>query len=202
MKKPKIRKKSVVGIALIVLAVLFFCFWESFGREMIMYPEVLVFNTDMNRGDEVNDENIAKVRIGRTSEGAITDISALSGKVVNQYIKAGEPIYPEYLIEKDMTTSDGEGKFIFSLTEDWLSSYPQSLRRGDMAYIYSNGEYLTNAKVAYVKDSENCEVTSSDKERLGASASVSAIEVIVDKNEAALISSYAEAGYKLVVMYN
>lgn len=201
MNKPQIRKKSVIGIALIIVAILFFIFWESYGREYLMYPEVLVVDSDLNRGDIIEPQDLKKVRMDR-ADGAIDNAGVFEGKLAGQYIKAGEPIYSEYLIDQDMITDGGDGKYIFSLSEDWLSSYPQSLRRGDMAYIYSGGEFLTSAKVAFVKDNDNREVTSSDKERLGASASVSAIEVIVDDNQAALITSVAESDRKLVVLYN
>lgn len=201
--KFRLKKKVVLGLLLIFVAVGAFGFWELGGREMLLYPKVVVLKTDLDRGSEIRDSNLTVKRMIPASRDAILlkDVSQLKNMVASQWIKAGEPLYPRYFVDKDMITDEGEGKFIFSLSENWLASYPQSLRRGDYAYIYSDGAYITKAKVAFVKDSDNNEVTS-DKERLGASGMISAIEIIVDQEQASMISQIAEDGSKLVILYN
>lgn len=202
--KSSFTKKNRVGILLIVLSISFFTFWELGGRALLLYPEVLVLASDSSRGAAVDAAQLRTARVDRERRGALSpaDSKKLEGMVTNQYIKAGEPLYWEYFQEKDMATADGEGKYVFALAGEWLESYPQSLRRGDTAYLYSSGEFVTNAKVAFVKDNDNNEVISQDKERLGASASVSAVEIIVDEDQASIISQIAEEGGRFVILYN
>lgn len=202
--RARFSRKNKVGILLIVLSLGLFAFWELGGRALLLYPQVLVLTQDSCRGAAVDAAQLSTARVDGERRGALSpaDLSKLQGMVTNQYIKAGEPLYWEYFQEKDMTTADGQGKYIFALAEDWLESYPQSLRRGDTAYLYSAGQFVTDAKVAFVKDHDNNEVVSPDKERLGASASVSAVEIIVSDEQASIISQLAEEGGRFVILYN
>ena len=63
------------------------------------------------------------------------------------------------------------------------------------------GEPVTDAVVAYVRDGTNQEVYYGDDERLTSSSSVSLIEVVVDREQAALLGKLAEKGNKFVLLY-
>lgn len=191
------KKKTIIGISLIALSIALFVFLQFFG----MYPKVLALSKDYDRGQEIKMEDVIKVKVLKKSQGQITDISMLKDKASLQKMKKGEPIYLDYLQDKDMLTAQGGDKYIFSMPEDWLVSYPQSLRRGDTAYIYSEGTLITQAKVAYVKDRDNLEVTSTDKDRLGATGLVSGIELIVDNDQAETLSLIGEGGGTFVILY-
>ena len=69
------------------------------------------------------------------------------------------------------------------MPEDWLASMPSSIGRGNRAYFYSGKRLLAEAPVSAF-DAEN-----------------RAIEVVVRKEQAAVLSEAAAAGEKMVVVY-
>ena len=94
------------------------------------------------------------------------------------------------------------GQYVLSIPNQWLLSYPQTLRRGDTVRFYCEEEIVLSAVVAYARDSSNQEVISADDERLKASAPVSLVEVIVDEEKAMKLGKLGEAGKKFVLLYS
>jgi len=116
-------------------------------------------------------------------------------------VAAGTELYMEYFQESKFAVGEEEGKFILSIPEQWLKSFPQTLKRGDRAFFYCAGEIVTDAVVAYVRDGTNQEVYYGDDERLTSSASVSLIEVVVTEEQARLLGKLADKDNKFVILY-
>lgn len=204
MKMFQSNRRTLIGTILIVLSIIFFILWEAVGRAWLLYPNLLVAAGDMSQGAVVTTDQLRPRRVSYGGDGALlaSDAKKIEGKVAIQTIKAGEPLYLEYFEDAEMSTKGGSEKFVFSLPQQWIESYPQSLRRGDEAYIYCNGAYITCAKVAYVKDGNNQEITSKDRDRLQGSGLVSVVELLVSKEQASSISQIGNEGGRFVILYN
>ena len=101
-----------------------------------------------------------------------------------------------------MAVGGDTGQYILSIPDQWLMSYPQTLRRGDEVSFYCGGKLVTSALVAYARDSSNQEVMSGDDARLEASASVSLVEVVVTEAQAVMLGKLADQGERFVLLYS
>lgn len=137
------------------------------------------------------------------NKGTLTkaDISALEGMAAGQYIPAGEPLYANYFTEPTYMTGEGTGTFILALPEQWLTAYPQTLRRGDRVFFYCGGEAVTDAIAVHVKDGNNQEIYSAGNERLQDSGRVQSIEVAVNAAQAAQLERLAAKGNRFLLVY-
>ena len=196
-------KKKVAGITIIILTLFLLGFWEFWGRENFMFKEVLVLRNPVSENVTITREMLTTKLIENPHRGVLYpgDIEKIENLVSKQYIPPGEVLYSEYFQEKTFSVGKETGKYILSIPNDWLRSYPQTLRRGDRAFFYCNGEIVTDAMVAYARDSSNQEVMSTDDERLTGSAEVSLIEIIVDDKQARLLGNLADKGNKFVLLY-
>ena len=111
------------------------------------------------------------------------------------------------------------------LPNEWVHSYPETLRRKDKVYLYAikkdtenpeNPEnqtattnsdkseeklYIFNTTVAYVKDNTNKEVESIDIDRLVGSSTISVVEVIITDKDFEKLKEYAGNGYTFALLY-
>lgn len=196
-------KKRIAGIVLIVLSVGALGFWELWGRENITYDRVLVLKESLPKNTLITADMLRERKVEKAGEGAIRteQINEIVGLETGQFVPAGTELYREYFQESIFSVGEEQGKYILSVPAQWLKAFPQTLRRGDRAFFYCGGEPVTDAVVAYVRDGTNQEVYYGDDERLTSSSSVSLIEIVVDKEQAALLGKLAEKGNKFVVLY-
>ena len=119
-----------------------------------------------------------------------------------QFVPAGTELHKEYFQDREFSVGGDSGRYILSIPNSWLQSYPQTLRRGDKVFFYCDGELVTSAVVAYARDSSNQEVVSIDEERLNASSTVSLVEVVVEEEQALRLGEIADKGKQFVLLYN
>ena len=196
-------KKRIAGIVLIVLSVGALGFWELWGRENITYDRVLVLKEPLPKNTLITADMLRERKVEKAGEGAIRteQRNEIVGLETGQFVPAGTELYREYFQESIFSVGEEQGKYILSVPAQWLKAFPQTLRRGDRAFFYCGGAPVTDAVVAYVRDGTNQEVYYGDDERLTSSSSVSLIEIVVDKEQAALLGKLAEKGNKFVVLY-
>ena len=197
-------KKRIVGIFLIAASLGTLGFWEFWGRENLSYERILVFREDAGRNTAVTEE-LLTVALAESADPRVLredDISKVSGMETIQYIPAGTPLYEEYFQDPKLAVGGESGQYILSIPNQWLLSYPQTLRRGDTVSFYCDGELILSAAVAYARDSSNQEVVSQDDTRLAASAPVSLVEVVVDEAKAKKLGKLGEAGERFVLLYS
>ena len=200
-------RRVIVGIVCLVTSIALQLGWEFFGREKLLYTDVLTVNQDIEVGTEITSDMLttkkvinASTRSYRVTQEALLEIV---GKEATSYIPYGEELYPEFFEEQALVVHKGE--YILSIPSTWLVSRPQTLRRGDtVTFLTTDGQTVTSATVLYVKDGSNAEVVSSDAERLNAAGSVAVIEVIVSESDAKLLTSIAgqEENNHFVLIYN
>ena len=196
-------KRRIAGLMLVVLSVCVLGFWEFWGRENITYDRVLVLKESLPENTLISADMFRVKRVEKAGEGAVTEdrIDEISGLETAQFIPAGTELYREYFRESIFAVGEEKGRYILSIPEQWLKAFPQTLRRGDRAFFYCGGEPVTDAIVAYVREGTNQEVHYGDDERLTSSSSVSIIEIVATKEQAALLAKLAEKGNKFVVLY-
>ena len=198
----KLRK--TIGFLLIVVSLCAMYGWEKWGRNMYLYKEMAVLNLDAEKNTKITKEMIGSIKVNFIPSGALSTSEAVKiiGLSAKQLIHKNTPVFQDIFEEEELILNEKKGQFIMSIPNQWLKSYPQTLRRGDTAYFYVDGEFITSAVVAYSKDGSNQEVVSEDKDRLSASSTVSLVEVVVTKEQAQLLSRVADNGKQLVILYN
>ena len=196
-------KRRIAGIVLGMFSVGALGFWELWGRENITYDRVLVLKEALPKNTLITADMLRVKKVDRAGEGALMEgeKSEVVGLETTQFVPAGTELYREYFQESIFAVGEEQGRYILSIPAQWLKAFPQTLRRGDRAFFYCGGEPVTDAVVAYVRDGTNQEVYYGDDERLTSSSSVSLIEVVVDREQAALLGKLAEKGNKFVLLY-
>ncbi|MGN1143141.1 MAG: hypothetical protein ACI4SU_01145 [Anaerovoracaceae bacterium] len=197
-------KKRIAGLILIVASLGCLGFWEFWGREHLSYEKVLVFRQDTARNTAVEEGLLEVVFMEEPPDGALRaeDASSLMNLETVQYVPAGTPLFSEFFQDPRLSVGGTSGQYVLSIPNQWLLSYPQTLRRGDTVRFYCEEEIVLSAVVAYARDSSNQEVISADDERLKASAPVSLVEVIVDEEKALKLGKLGEEGKKFVLLYS
>lgn len=218
--------KGIVGLLLIAISVGLIFYWEIYGRESILYDDVLVLTQDVKKSDVITEDMVAyDKREGHTIiDGAIVNLSDIIGKAANCYIPEGAQLVQEYFEDTALVLK--EGQYIFRLPNEWLRAYPNSLRRGDTIYFHEiskdimtpvsgdtidhveqyrpliKDEAIASVTVAYTKDSANREViTLSEEERFNGSSKINEIEVIVDVETVNTLRKSVEEGKVFILLY-
>lgn len=197
-------KQKTMGLVLIFLSLGALGFWEFWGRENLSYEDVLVFRSDVSRGTVIEKDMLEIRKMDKPGDEAILshNLNEIIGLESVQFIPRGTPLHREYFQNPKLAVGGETGNFILSIPNQWLMSFPQTMRRGDEVSFYCGGKVVTSARVAYVRDSSNQEVVSGDDDRLQASAPVSLVEVVVDENTALKLGKLADEGKKFVLLYS
>ena len=155
--------KTIIGIALVILAIGALLFWEAEGRAMLLMEDVLVAERDVEEGENIslNMFRTESVPAGSLVDGAviIKDTELLKNKEAAVNIIQGAQLSLRYLRDPDETPKPDTSCFV--IRNEWIYMCTSSVRRGDEILITSadGRTILGTYPVAYVKDSEGREVT-------------------------------------------
>lgn len=228
MKKFYKKNKKLVGIFFLLLAVSFFVFWEFVGRSELLHERVVVLKEDVHKGSLITADmlNVIKIDVSYHLENSINKQKDILGLEAKHYIPAKTQLVQEYFDSPEFVLDENEK--IMKLPNEWIHSYPETLRRKDKIYLYAikdntkNSEdsekfnnqnsidkndeseeklYIFNTTVAYVKDNTNKEVESLDIDRLVGSSTISVIEVVITDKEFESLKNYAGNGYTFALLY-
>ena len=204
-------------------------FWETSGREKYLYKEVVVLTQNVEENTQIDPEmlTLAKINPDDFIEGAVVKKEVVAGKYSAQFIAKNSQISLAYLKDSAEEVIK-EDFYIFSIPPDWVITFPNSLRRGDIIYFYpvkidieevEQGKTINNidnlkiteksnlpeSEVAYLKDSGNREVVDTDdsasKPRYDGSANISNIEIITNYEDVSRLQDLADSGYKFIILY-
>lgn len=188
------RTRKILGLVLIIAAVSGMIFWETIGREKVMLESVIVAAEVIPAGTLIERRHLEKT--GVLSGNRIyksykwETLPQVLGKVALQDIVKNSQISKEYLGENDFIVK--YPKSIFVLHSNWIDMCSSSIRRGDWVDIYIGSDLrrIGTYQVAFVKDSNNVEITDGEgrKEseplnRVYANSPVDCIEIITDMSE-------------------
>lgn len=197
-------KQKAAGILLIVISLGALGFWEFWGRENLAYEQILVLRQNIPENTEIVRSLLEVKRVENPGEKVLLekDAATLIGMESSQFIPAGTPLHREFFQDPSLATGGSTGQYILSIPDEWLISFPQTLRRGDEVGFYYGEKQVISARVAHVRDSSNQEVVSADDARLQATAPASQLEVVVTEAEAVKLAAMAEKGKRFMVLYS
>jgi len=217
---------SILGIILMLSTLAMIYFWETKGRERFLYTEVVVLNQSVEAGTAIEPGmlNLIKIKPDNLMEGAVVKKDEVIGKYSAHFIPKYSQLSLAYFKDESVGTTK-EDQYIFTVSADWIITFPSSLRRGDTIYFYpvkvagesgeSNRSFnsssntkvakeseLVRSEIAYLKDSGNREVVNTEGEdRYDASANISSIEIITGYEDMSYLESLAESGWKFIILY-
>lgn len=220
---------SIIGILLIFATVGAIYFWETAGREKYLYKEVVVLNQNVEENTQVTQEMLTLLKINPLNfiDGAIVKKEDAAGRYSSQFIAKNSQVCLAYF-KDSAEEAIKEDLYIFSIPQDWLITFPSSLRKGDIIYFYPvlqedqkegqdntfknmdnlkiiDKSQMVQSEVAYLKDSGNREVADTDesasKPRYDASSNISSIEILTDYENVSRLQELAANGYKFIILY-
>lgn len=183
------RIKIFLGLLLMVSSLAAMVFWETRGRELLLYREVLVAEVEIKPGDQISSEMISSRALPREllSPDALLpgQESQVVGEVAGQLILSGTPISNRYFTAIPVAIREEESVFV--IPSEWISMRSSSLRKGDWISLYSqDGKTLIGSyQLAFVRDQAEREVVSLDGnkdapilERRDGSSLIHSLEII------------------------
>ncbi len=226
--KTKIKKFSyiitpLIGITIILLMLGIIWFWETNGRQLYLYEDVVVLNQDIQKGTTIKEDMLIyeKLEADKIINEAVLYKDILIGLETKHFIPKGAQLHLNYFDNQGIIMSDNT--YIVRIPNEWLYSIPNTLRRKDNIAFYAvtsedkkqleevngNGEFIVSknpileTKVAYVKDSANREVqTVSYEERIDGSSIISEVLIIASPNQFNILEDVINRGDKLIIMYS
>ncbi len=212
------KAKGILGILFILSAVAIIFYWENYGREELLYKNVMIAKENIYKNETLTEENVmvAKVEDTFITEEVALENAQIIGKESKQFIPQNAIVDMRYVGEPELLIHVNE--YIMQLPNDWIEVYPDSLRRGDHIFLYPvfnfTDEYTTEAcintvpvtklVVAYVKDSGNREVIDVDQkklERYDGTSTIDSIEVIISFADTEKLLEFYKNGYKFIILY-
>lgn len=182
--------KTILGVLLIVIAITLMAFWEIAGREAVLMERVLVARQDISPGTVIGEELFMEVSIpgeNRIAKGLEEgEVKKMEGRISNQLILKNSQVTERFFSEYNPKIEEGSG--IFLIKSEWIFSVSSSIRKGDVADLYTlDGKTkLGSFHLVFVKDQEGKEVTDGEIgkaskeiiERQEGSASISDLEIM------------------------
>ncbi|MGI6752408.1 MAG: hypothetical protein ACOX4U_07395 [Anaerovoracaceae bacterium] len=181
--------RTLIGIALILIAFLGFGIWETAGRSHFLMDEILVAKEEIPEGVVLTKEmvDIIKIDSNNKAEGAVDrgGMEKVIGKTTNNKIFKKQQLIYQFFTEKEFNID--KGLSFFKIPQEWIAMRSSSLRRGDRVELYLENslKYLGQFQVAFVKDNNENEVTDMDGakkkaaiDRENSTSMISHIEII------------------------
>jgi hypothetical protein len=234
--KPKKRRTgiifSILGLILIIFSLAGVFWWETKGRSELVYKDVIVLNRSVEEGEVISEDMITKIKVDPSNliDGALRNKDDVLGKKAKNYIPKYSQLSSQFFLSQEELMAKEE-KYIFTIPVDWIITFPNSLRKGDIIYLYPvkvykdegvlPGEEVTEkvykyfnememiaAKVAFCKDSGNREVVdingeegAEQGERYYASSNIDAIEIMVDFKDVQKLQKLSDNSFKFIILY-
>ena len=178
--------KKIIGIVLILVSIAALFTWEKWGKNKFLYEDVLVFTQNIDKGTVITEDMISskKMDVSEADQLKSTDKKQIIGREAAFFVHKGTPLFKEYFIEEGLTADETQDRYILSVPTDWLLSAPKTLGRGDRAYFYFNGKFVTSALISFVEEERK------------------SYEVVVSSKQAEALCKIASRGDEMVITYN
>jgi hypothetical protein len=137
MKNVKMQKfKPFIGIIIMLLTFAMVLGWENFGREELLYTNIIELKKDVEPGTIVTKEmlTVGRIEKGKISEQSIIKNEDVIGKIAKAVIPKGMQLDKRFFDTKDLSVKKDE--YVFRIPSSWIVAIPSSIRRGDVASFY------------------------------------------------------------------
>lgn len=146
--------KGYIGIFLILTAIGIIFYWESYGREKLLYKDIVVFKDYVLPKTIITEDMITFVKREENTliKNVITNPKDVIGLESKQFIPRYSQLHPKFFDVPELVLDDDE--FIFSIPKDWILAFPSTLRRKDTIYFYeiTNNSFVNDL---YIKSKKN-----------------------------------------------
>lgn len=205
-------KRALAGVIVIIAGLSLLFYWEGYGREHTKYEQVICASAEIQKGQTITDELLAVKSLPKDSfiSGAIKDKSELVGTVAAQYIPTQAQVSRKMTYTNDFYIDTDRGESIYKLPAEWIDSRSAAVRRGDTVEIYlaDGRQKLGEYKVAYVRDAQEREVSSTAGQeyadmlnRTDATGIIDHIEIIATQEEyESLYQLIGSTGQRLLIV--
>ena len=193
-------KKTVIGIVLIFVSLAGIIGWEMFGRDQIIYDEIVVLNQDVEAYTTITADMLSSRKVYHPSNEVLRVEVAeqLVGTVSTQFIPKDVELVVRYFEPKNSMISASE--YVFSLPVESLLAYPRSLSKGDTVYLQYREDAVFSSQVLCLKDANGNDITNVNRETL--SAPFETVELKISYNELEEIAALLDDGAKMILTYN
>ena len=180
-KKQKVM--SIVSVSLFVIAIGMFVWYEfGGGRSALNYSEILVLTEPAIQGQTINESmlQVSKVDKDLIQEGYISSANQIEGLEAKHYIPANTPLISNYFADSDVVLN--EGQYVAQIPKSWITSVPQSLRRGDNVVLYATqilSDSVTSKSITTNEEGEMVVVEKEAEQTTGESKLVKLFETTV-----------------------
>ncbi len=161
----------LIGIIIIILMLGIVWFWETNGRELYFYKDIVVLNQDIQRGTIINEDMLVyeKLEADNIIDEVVLTKDILIGLETKHFIPKGAQLHLKYFEDQEIIMS--ENTYIVRIPNEWLYSIPNTLRRKDNIAFYQvtirNENFL-------IKENQNISTYETDSNEN--------IKIIDDKN--------------------
>lgn len=138
MKKSVLSKlKGFLGIILILAAMASIFFWETYGRENLLYKEVVVLVKDIEPRTEIKEDLLTTIKVdtGSLIDNPVIHKSDIIGLESKHFIPRYMQLDKRFFELPGLVP--GDDKYIFSIPMEWIRSFPSSVRRKDTVFVYA-----------------------------------------------------------------
>ncbi|MBR4019774.1 MAG: hypothetical protein IKI99_00510 [Firmicutes bacterium] len=178
-----VRGKRIFGLLLICISITGIVGWENWGKERFLYDEVLVLRQNVEKGTIITPDMV-DVRIMEAEEPCIAfaEKDDIIGMQTVAFVHKGVPLFEEYFQEPGLAPDEKNNLYGMCLPTEWIASKPAALSRGDKVFLFFGKTMVTEADVVDVT-----------KE--------GAVEIIIEKEQAAAICQVTKDGGRLALIY-
>ena len=161
------RGKRWLGLIIIAVSIMALGVWEKWGKNEVMYDEILVLKESVPRGTTVTEDMLIPVKREKDEKDCLTpeDKKNITGLETKFFVHGGVPVFSEYFEEKDCSPSSEKNEYTLAIPSHWIDSAPAAAVKGDMAVLYGGDTYITSARITRTDSENNCfEIIADDED--------------------------------------
>lgn len=176
-------RKRILGLLLIGISVMGMIGWENWGKEKILYDEVLVLRENVKKGTVIT-EDMVDAKTMEMDEPCLkfSEKEKIIGMQTTAYVHKGVPLFSAHFGVPDLIPDETKNRYGMSIPADWIASKPEALSRGDKVFLFFGKSLVTEADVTAVTKNGD-------------------VEIIVSKDQAASICQVTADGGRLALIY-
>ena len=149
--------KSIIGILLIILSMIAMYFWETKGRERLIYTKVLAAAVDLNEGDIAGEGSFKEISVSSDSLilGYMTlgDAEKLYGKECIFPLKENSLVFGEAFQD---VSEEGESIYSFVIPGEWIFKRSSDIKAQSHILMYAlpSEKYMGRYEVRSVSEKD------------------------------------------------
>ena len=177
--------------------------WEAFGRDELLFTDVLVLNQDTEAYTVISKDMLAVKKVYKPSQLSYTinDVEKVVGKQATQFIPMAAELHQRYLSDPTLLVNEQNDEYVFSFAVGNLKAYPRSIAKGDNVSVYYRDHLILQTTVLGLRDSNGNEITQSN-DRKTATGQIASIEIKASGDKVEELSYMLDEGNAMSLSYN